>query len=535
MQHKEILQFCLEKGLLVDKEVLDLFDDNSDFESVKIIIEKIKNKTNQNMITKNLFYNNKEEVNQVFLELPEENQRKLEKFKIKLGLSIEFSREISLENSDQIKTMTLDTSKGIVKIKNSIKLSEKKLEVKDFTKYFRNRFDKMRMILQEHNSLKNLISINKISGNKSNFSVIGIVGNKSVTKNKNIILEIEDFTGKLKVLINQNKKEIHEAAQDIALDSVLGFSGSGNGEIFFANEVVFPDSMIPERKYSSKDEYVLFIGDLHFGSKRFLNNGFDKFVDYLNGKVPGTEEEVLKIKYLFLIGDIVTGVGNYPNQKPDLKIYDLEEQFIYLADLLKKIPKHIQIIISPGNHDGVRIMEPQPTLNEKYAWPLYDLENVIMTQNPCTVNVGFDEKTGFSGWDILTYHGFSFPYYAGNIPSLIKKEAMNCPEEIMKFLLKNRHLAPTHGSTQYYPFEEDGLLINDIPDIFVSGHTHKCGITYYNNILIVSVSCWEAMTPYQEKFGNKPDHCKVPMVNLKTRAVKILDFEDVEESKEKAG
>jgi len=33
------------------------------------------------------------------------------------------------------------------------------------------------------------------------------------------------------------------------------------------------------------------------------------------------------------------------------------------------------------------------------------------------------------------------------------------------------------------------------------------------------------MTPYQEKFGNEPDHCKVPMFNLKTREVKLLDFE----------
>ena len=111
---------------------------------------------------------------------------------------------------------------------------------------------------------------------------------------------------------------------------------------------------------------------------------------------------------------------------------------------------------------------------------------------------------------------------------------MNCPEEIMKFLLKNRHLAPTHGSTQYYPQDEDGLLIKKIPDILVSAHTHKCGVSYYNNILLVSTSCWEAMSPYQEKFGNLPDHCKVPMINLKTRAVKILDFEDEVESKTKA-
>jgi len=532
MGHKEILQFCLEKGLLVDKDVLELFDDESDFESVKIMIEEIKNKTHQNMITKNLFYNNRDEVSQVFSELPEENQKKLEKLKIKLGLSIEISREIVSGNCEDKSSDILNNIGGNVKIKSAVRLTEKKLEVKDFVKYFRSRFDKMKGILQEHSSLDKLVSINKISGNRSNFSVIGIVSSKSVTKNKNIILEIEDFTGKLKVLINQNKKEIYEQAQDIALDSVMGFSGSGNSEIFFANDVVFPESRLPERKNALKEEYALFIGDLHFGSKRFLNRGFEKFIDYLNGS-SDSDDDVSKIKYLFLVGDVVTGVGNYPNQEFDLEIKDLEDQFIGLADLLKKIRKDIKIVISPGNHDGVRIMEPQPMLNEKYAWALYDMENVIMTQNPCTVNIGSSQ--GFAGWDILTYHGFSFPYYAGNIPSLIKKSAMNCPEEIMKFLLKNRHLAPTHGSTQYYPFEEDHLMINEIPDVLVSAHTHKCGVSYYNNILTVSVSCWEAMTPYQEKFGNKPDHCKVPMINLKTRAVKILDFEDVEESEGKSG
>ena len=140
---------------------------------------------------------------------------------------------------------------------------------------------------------------------------------------------------------------------------------------------------------------------------------------------------------------------------------------------------------------------------------------------------GFDK--GDTSFDVLTYHGFSYPYYAGNISSLIKKNAMNCPVEIMKYLLKNRHLAPSHASTQYFPLEEDPLMIKKVPDIFVSAHTHKCEVNYYNNILIVSISCWEAMTPYQEKFGNEPDHCKVPMLNLKTREVKILDFESKEE------
>ena len=162
-------------------------------------------------------------------------------------------------------------------------------------------------------------------------------------------------------------------------------------------------------------------------------------------------------------------------------------------------------------------------IDEKYAWPLYNLKNVTLTGNPARINIG--SKKDFSGFDVLTYHGFSFPFYANNISKLMLKRAMNTPEKIMKYLLKNRHLAPTHGSTQYFPLEDDALAIKKTPDIFVSAHTHKSAVSYYNNVLVISTSCWESMTPYQEKFGNKPDHCKVPMFNLKTRAVKILDFE----------
>ena len=179
---------------------------------------------------------------------------------------------------------------------------------------------------------------------------------------------------------------------EIVLDSVIGFNGSGNSEIIFANEVVFPEAIITEKKKSLVEEYVLFLGDLHFGSKLFLEESFLKFIDYLNGKVPNTHE-VCKIKYLFIVGDLITGVGNYPNQERDLKIIDLEEQFIKIAELLGKIRKDITIIISPGNHDGVRLMEPQPFFDEKYAWPLYNLENVILTENPSKVNIGAKKDT----------------------------------------------------------------------------------------------------------------------------------------------
>ena len=518
MNTEEILKFCLENGLLVDREVLNLFSETSDVESIKLIINKIKNQTNQKILTKSTFDQNKDKVNEIFLELPEEKRKNLENLKIKLGLSIEISKEVS---TSVVKEKTLEKQRR-VSLKTPPKVASKKLEVKDFITYFRKRFLRMRNILQQRSELNNLVSINKISGNRQGISLIGMVSDKKVTKNKNIIFEIEDLTGKIKVLVNKNKQELYEKAEDIPLDAVVGFKGSGSREIFFVNDLFFPESVLPERKKAEKEEYALFIGDLHFGSKRFLQESFMKFIDYLNGKVPNTPE-VEKIKYLFIVGDIVTGVGNYPNQEQDLEIKDLEEQFSKLAALLGQIRRDIQIILCPGNHDGVRLMEPQPLLDEKYAWPLYNLKNVVLVTNPSQVNIG--KTVNFPGFNILLYHGFSFPSYANDIPSLIQKKAMDSPEEIMKYLLKHRHLAPTHSSVQYFPSQEDFLFIDEIPDLFISGHTHKSGITYHNNILIISVSCWEAMTPYQEKFGNTPDHCKVPLFNLKTRAIKILDFE----------
>ena len=532
MNNQEILKYCLENGLLVDNEILNLFNEVSDVNSVKLFIKKIKKHTQQKIITKRVFLGDNEQVNKLFLGLPEENQKRLEKLKIKLGLSIEISREVS-----KLKELEKDPQKNQNNPKKFIGTpsefsevryspidfnSNKKIEVKDFVTYFRNRFSEMKKVLQDHPKLDSLVSINKISGNRQGISLIGIVSDKRTTKNKNILFEIEDLTGKIKVLANKDNKELYEKAEEVTPDSVLGFKGSGNREILFINDLIFPDTVLQEKKNSPVDESVLFIGDLHYGSKRFLEKGFLKFIDYLNCKVPNTPEAE-KVKYLFVVGDIITGIGNYPNQEKDLEIKDLEEQFSGFANLLGKIRRDITIIISPGNHDGVRLMEPQPMIDEKYAWPLYNLKNVILTTNPASVNIG--AKLNFPGFNILTYHGFSFFHYARSIPHLMKQKAINKPEVIMEYMLKNRHLAPTHTSTQYFPLEKDSHFIRKIPDIFVSAHTHKSAISYHNNILMVSTSCWEAMTPYQEKFGNEPDHCKVPMFNLKTRAVKILDFE----------
>jgi len=524
MIKEEILKICLEKSVLLDNEVLEVFSAIESLETVKLVIEKIKNQTHKKFITKEIIKSNRG-VLEAFFKDSLENKEPFKKLKIKLGLNL----EISATTGPCFQT---ESDFGNVKVSSSYPPFTKPLEVKDFTKHFRNRFNNFRNILEINPKLKKIISINKLSGNKGTFSIIGLVFDRRISKNKNIILDVEDLTGRTRLLITNSNKELYEKAQEITLDSVIGFNCTGSNNFLFVNDFVFPGSNIPIRKKSPLDEYALFIGDLHYGSKKFLEKEFLNFIKYLNGEL-SPDPEIKKIKYLFIVGDIITGVGNYPNQEKDLKIVNLEQQYENLSNLLGKIRKDIKIIICPGNHDGVRLMEPQPIFNEKYAWPLHDLENVILVENPANINIG--SIGGFEGFDILMYHGFSFPYYANNIPSLIVNRAMDCPEKIMEYLLINRHLAPTHSSVQSYPCEKDAHFIRNIPDIFVSGHTHKSGVFYYNNTLLISVSTWETMTSYQEKFGNEPDHCKVPMVNLKTRAVKILDFEEpvVEETVEK--
>jgi len=526
MDSKEILRYCIEKGLLLDPEVLNLFSETADEDSVKLIIEKIGNYTHKKIITRELFEKNKEQVSEFFLELPKENQKKLERLKIKLGLQIEISKESSMIASPLARTFSLeDFTEPQVRVLSKTPSFRKKIEIEDFIKNLRSRFQEIKEILQEHPELEGLVSINKLSKARQKISIIGIISDKKLTKNKNILLEVEDLTGKIKILVSQNKSDLYKKAEELSLDSVVGFTGFGDREIFFANNIVFPDAMIPERKKSPFEESAIFIGDMHYGSKLFMEESFLKFIDYLNGK-HGKASEVEKIKYLFILGDMVSGVGIYPDQKKDLKIEDLEAQFQGLAELLGKIRRGIKIIISPGNHDGVRLMEPQPILDEKYAWPLYNMKNVTLTANPSYVNIGARKK--FSGFEVLTYHGFSYPFYANTVPSLVEK-SLNAPDKIMAYLLKNRHLAPTYSSVQLYPSEKDELVIKKVPDIFVSGHTHKCTVSYYNNILIISGSGWEEETEYQKRKGNQPDFCKVPMFNLKTRAVKILDFDIKEE------
>jgi DNA polymerase II small subunit len=500
---EKLLNFCKDEGILLDKELIDIFSMDDYYLFGLDFFKKIKINLNKKFITKEYILKNIDILDSFSF------SSKYDDFKREFGL---YENNLDLENN-----------KGKVSIKNLCCDKGKTLEVDDFVKYFKKRYEMFVDIFQNENFLCDLNSISKVKGNKKYVTIVGMVSSKFFTKNKNLILEVEDLFDSCRIVVSFSNKDIYEEAENLPLDSVLVFNGTFSNDVLFLNKIIYPKSELNERKKSNFDENVLFLGDIHFGSKNFMKENFEKFVDYLNSDL----DEIKKIKYIFIVGDLIAGVGNYPNQDRDLEIIDLKKQFDEFSNLLKKINKNISIIISPGNHDCVRLMEPQPLLDRKFANSLYEMENVIMIENPSFVNIG--KNVNFSGFDVLVYHGFSFPYYANNIPELVKDKCINDPVKIMKYLLKFRHLAPDNLSDQYFPGSDDFLLIKNIPDIFVAGHLHRSGIVYKDNVLLISTSTWERKTSYQEKLGNDPDYCKVPMVNLKTRAVKILDFENLED------
>jgi len=306
----------------------------------------------------------------------------------------------------------------------------------------------------------------------------------------------------------------------------VGLSGALMNGVLFVNSVIWPDVPLNRQmKRSSTEAYAIFLSDLHVGSKNFLAEEFGRFLSWLRGETGNQAQREIaqKTKYIFIVGDLVDGIGIYPSQKQELVIHDIREQYRECARYLRQIPKHIKIIVCPGNHDAVRIAEPQPPMDSGFAKPLHEMPNLTLLSNPSYVNI--HQEPGFEGFTVLLYHGYSFDYYISNIESIRTQGGYDRADLMMKYLLKRRHLAPTHTSTLYVPTNQrDPLLIDRIPDFFVTGHIHKTSVSNYKNITLVSGSCWQSKTSFQEKVGHHPEPCRVPVVNLKDRQVRILKF-----------
>lgn len=434
---------------------------------------------------------------------------------------------LNINNQEKCQTLQEKETINNVKVIFSYKEDPQKKSISDFVNYFNKRFEALKAMLMNRPELINLLSINKVLNKreKDNTSIIGIITEKSITKAKNIMLKIEDTTGQINVIVNKTKQDVYELAKNLVEDEVVGISGFNDDKVIFCNKILQPDVTYKELKKAPSDDHAIFLSDIHVGSVDFLEDKFLKFISWLRQEVgsDSQKELVKKIKYIFIAGDLVDGVGIYPNQDEELEIKDIYQQYNKLTEYIKLIPENISIIICPGNHDAVRLAEPQPVIDCEFIQPLLELPNVVFVSNPGIVNIAAEE--GFSGFDVLLYHGYCFDYYISNVDHIRNNGGYDRADLVMKFLLQRRHLAPTHTSTLYIPdSRSDPLVISTLPDFFATGHIHKTSIANYRNITLISGSCWQSTTAFQEKVGHKPEPSRVPIVNLQTREAKILRF-----------
>ncbi|MBU0929442.1 MAG: metallophosphoesterase [Nanoarchaeota archaeon] len=540
---QEKINFFLEKGFLISPDLLDANFNNSSF--FDILQKNIITKDKPLIINQDLFRvvsnEAKLNINWIDFEKSKMLQEKGRDNKIYNTFLNILHYDISDEKKHEVEHMINDIKdipKLVIEKENEVNENNilvlnnyfekyKKREVQDFVSYFKIRYEVIKKILLNRIELQNTVSINKlkVSTERQEVSLIGLVTSKNKTKNDNIIISLEDTTGVINILINKNKPELMEMAEDIVLDEVIGIKGNLSEKIVFVNNLYFPDMLEVKQKKSDDEVYAIFTSDIHLGLKNFLSEDFEKFISWLNLQYGDDSQKEIakKVKYLFLVGDLIDGVGIYPGQEEDLQVKDIFDQYRSLAEYLNKIPKNIKIIVCAGNHDAVRIAEPQPLLDKQIAKPIYDLENVTVVTNPSMVNI--HASRDFLGFNVLLYHGFSMPYFADAVNSIRVGGGLDRSDLLMKFFLQRRHFAPTHISNQYIPdSEQDLLLIEKIPDILATGHIHKVTTANYKGVTCLNCSCWAAQTEEQERRGIRPDPSKAILVNLKTRDIKILNF-----------
>lgn len=241
-----------------------------------------------------------------------------------------------------------------------------------------------------------------------------------------------------------------------------------------------------------------------------MEKEFLKFLDWL---AASDDDVVRKIRFLCIGGDLIDGVGIFPNQDKELLMMDAASQMSHAVALLSKIPKHIKTFVIPGNHDPGRRALPQPALPQNSAGGLYGLENCAMLGNPACVSL--------NGVKVLMFHGQSLDDVIATTPGMSYQR----PAEAMKVLLKARHLSPTYGGkTPVAPEAEDMMVMSEVPDIFHAGHIHVTDVDSYRGTLVVNSGAWQSQTGFQQTMGITPSPGIAVAVNLATLQPFKRDF-----------
>ena len=394
-------------------------------------------------------------------------------------------------------------------------------KMNDITACFTDRLTKIREMIVKNSKLPRrptevarlLREVHRYQGYDNKAVAIGLVNEPRYTKNGHLMWSLEDETGEMNCLLTKRQGDDRDKFQEQIIhaglmpDDVLGVSGtfSQNGDIFYVDDLHFPMKARHEKASSPFGISVAYISDIHLGSKTFLEAQWHKMVRWFH-----SDPLAKTIKYLVLSGDCVDGVGIYPGQDKELLIPDFYAQYSQFAKLIELLPDWVECIMLPGNHDAVRPAEPQPTFEKDIQ---QDYNTTTFVGNPCDFSL--------HGVRHLSYHGKSIDDFVAGLKTVTYAE----PVEAMRQMLRRRHLAPQWGGkTPLSPEPEDGLVISEVPDIFVTGHVHGHACVDFKGTTLICSSTWQDQTSYQRMLGFQPKPCMLTIVNLQSHATTSIPF-----------
>ena len=400
-------------------------------------------------------------------------------------------------------------------IQDTSKKSYTSGELENLIAYFKSRYEKLSTILQRRPELRNFTKIADIDDSQESLTMILMVREIRSSKNGHKIVEFEDDTGTISVLFSNKNEELFAEAEKLVKDEVIGViaNKSDDSNFAFGQQIINPGVVrVPEKEM---DFGIVFLSDVHIGSLTFLEDAFQRFIDWINCEYGDEEQRRVAedVKYLIIGGDIVDGIGVYPNQEKELAIKDITEQYNEAARFLGNIRSDIKIIIAPGNHDASRVAEPQPAVPEEYAKALYELDNVEFISNPGVVSL--------DGINVLIYHGRSFD----DLVMAVKQFTHERNDLLMEELLQKRHLAPIYGERTPLASElEDYLVIDEIPDVFHTGHVHINTYRRFKGIHLINSGTFQTQTEFQKIYNIEPTPAEVPILHKgKYRHFKFIE------------
>ena len=419
----------------------------------------------------------------------------------------EVSKEVEVKYKRNLTESKVNFDKFKV-LKDTSNKSYTSGEIGNLIEYFQNRYKKLSGILEKRPELRTWQKINEITENQTDLNLIVMITDIRSTKNGHYLIEVEDDTGSMPILVSKDNDELIRAARNLMRDEVIGViaqkrAGQSENQLAICQNLIDPD--VPRKDRKEVDFGTVFTSDIHIGSSTFLEDAFVRFTKWLNGDYGSEEQREManNVKYMIIGGDIVDGIGVYPNQDKELAIKDITAQYDEAARLVGDIRSDIKIIITPGNHDASRVAEPQPAVPEKYAKSLYKLNNVEFLSNPSTVSL--------DGLEVLIYHG-------RGIDDMVMGSNDFSHERndlVMKEFLRKRHLAPLYGERTPLASElEDHLVIDNAPDVLHTGHVHINTYTNYKGIHCINSGTFQTQTEFQKIYNIVPTPAEVPIIDV---------------------